>query len=111
MNPQKQKGDRAELAVAEWLRKNGWPEADRIRAGYHRDWGDIGGLPGTVVSVKSEKRIDLAGYIDGLHQMMLQSASLRGVVVVKRRGESDPAMWYAVMPLYLLAELLPGKDT
>ena len=40
-SPQKRKGNSAELAVAKWLREWGWVNAERSRAGWQDDRGDI----------------------------------------------------------------------
>ena len=53
-SPQKAKGSRAELAVARYMQANGWPYAERSRAGWTDDRGDIDGCPGLVVVVLGE---------------------------------------------------------
>ena len=50
-SPEKQKGDRAERAVVEFLNKYGL-EAHRIRAGSPDDIGDIDGIDDTAIQVK-----------------------------------------------------------
>ena len=50
-NPSKAKGSRAELAVARYMQSAGWPYAERSRAGWTDDRGDIDGCPGLVVEV------------------------------------------------------------
>jgi len=57
-SPQKRKGSAAELAVAKWLRKLGWIHAERSRAGWQDDRGDIDGMPGVCIEVKAEKKIE-----------------------------------------------------
>lgn len=105
-SPQKRKGSAAELAVAKWLRKLGWIHAERSRAGWTDDRGDIDGVPGVCIEVKAEKRIDLPGYLRELEVEMKNARAWAGAVIVKRRGSTDPADWYAVMPAQKWAELL-----
>ena len=105
-SPQKRKGSAAELAVAKWLNRLGWTGAERSRAGWTDDRGDIDGIPGVCIEVKNEKRIDLPGYLRELEVEMKNAKSWAGAVIVKRRGSADPADWYAVMPAQKWAELL-----
>ena len=105
-SPQKRKGSSAELAVAKWLNRLGWTQAERSRAGWTDDRGDIDGMPGVCIEVKNEKRIDLPGYLRELEVEMKNAKAWAGAVIVKRRGSTDPADWYAVMPAQKWAELL-----
>ena len=43
-HPNKRKGNRAELLVAKWLQRCGWIHAERSRAGWTDDRGDIDGM-------------------------------------------------------------------
>lgn len=105
-SPSKRKGTAAENAVVKWLRSVGFPHAERVRAGWTDDRGDIDGLPGVTIEVKNEKRIDLAGYMGELEVEMDNGKADTGVVIVKRRGIADPGQWYAVMPAHLWAKLI-----
>jgi hypothetical protein len=109
-SPQKRKGSSAELAVAKWLNKLGWIHAERSRAGWTDDRGDIDGIPGVCIEVKNEKRIDLPGYLRELEVEMKNAKAWAGAVIVKRRGSTNPADWYAVMPAQKWAELLLELD-
>jgi hypothetical protein len=109
-SPQKRKGSAAELAVAKWLNRLGWTGAERSRCGFTDDRGDIDGIPGVCIEVKNEKRIDLPGYLRELEVEMKNAKAWAGAVIVKRRGSSDPADWYAVMPAQKWAELLLELD-
>jgi hypothetical protein len=109
-SPQKRKGSSAELAVAKWLNRLGWVHAERSRAGWTDDRGDIDGMPGVCIEVKNEKRIDLPGYLRELEVEMKNAKAWAGAVIVKRRGSTDPADWYAVMPAKKWAELLLELD-
>jgi hypothetical protein len=61
MNPQKSKGDRAELEVQALIREQtGWPARRKLGAGRSDDMGDIDGVPSTVISVKNYKDIGRA---------------------------------------------------
>jgi hypothetical protein len=105
-SPQKRKGNSAELAVAKWLREWGWVNAERSRAGWQDDRGDIDGVPGVVVEVKNQKTIDIPGYLAELEVEMENADAWTGVCIVKRRGSVDVDDWYAMMPASVWAQLL-----
>lgn len=108
-HPNKVKGSAAERAVAQFLRENGYPYAERTRAGWTDDRGDIDGLPGVCIEVKNEKRIDLPQYLRELAREMENAKADTGVVIVKRRGVADAGQWYAVLPVALWVDLI--KET
>jgi Holliday junction resolvase len=105
MNSSKRKGDTAERAVVNYLRNNGYPNTQRMRAGWKDDQGDITGVPDTCVEVKAEKRISLATYMDELRTEMANARTGTGVVVVKRRG-APTSDYYAVTTLDLWVKLV-----
>ena len=109
-SPEKRKGSAAELRVVKWLRENGWIHAERSRAGWQDDRGDVDGLPGVVVEVKNQKRIDLPGWLDELEVECRNAKAWTGVLVVKRRGSTDPDDWYCVMPGYRWIDLMRAVE-
>ena len=109
-SPQKRKGSAAELAVAKWLRKLGWIHAERSRAGWTDDRGDIDGMPGVCIEVKNEKKIDLPGYLRELDVEIANAQAWTGTVIVKRRGSMNVDDWYAVMPAKIWGELMVMLD-
>jgi len=109
-SPQKRKGSAAELAVAKWLRKLGWIHAERSRAGWQDDRGDIDGLPGICIEVKAEKKIDIPGYLRELEVEMANAKAWTGTVIIKRRGSTNVDDWYAVMPAKVWGELMVMLD-
>ena len=109
-SPQKRKGSAAELAVAKWLRKLGWIHAERSRAGWTDDRGDIDGMPGICIEVKNEKKIDLPGYLRELEVEIANAQAWTGTVIVKRRGSMNVDDWYAVMPAKIWGELMVMLD-
>jgi hypothetical protein len=109
-HPNKRKGNRAELLVAKWLRRYGWINAERSRAGWTDDRGDIDGIPGVCVEVKNEKKIDISGYLKELEREMSNARAWTGAVIVKRRGTEEVDDWYAVMSAKVWVELLAMLD-
>lgn len=108
----KSKGRTAEATVVQYLRDQGF-NAERRRLTGTEDCGDVGGIAGLVIEVKDEKRINLAGYMDELHDEVVNAAGrmdepdTTGFATIKRKGHpSDPGAWYAVMPLSTMTYLL-----
>ena len=95
-SPQKAKGSRAELAVARYMQGAGWPYAERSRAGWADDRGDIDGAPGIVVEVKDHKKFALSEWMGELEVEVANARAVTGVLVIKRRLHTNPADWYAV---------------
>ena len=109
-SPQKRKGSAAELAVAKWLKEWGWLNAERSRAGWQDDRGDIEGVPGVCIEVKNQKQFDIPGWLEELRVEMENSDAWTGTLIVKRRGSSDVDDWYAIMPAWIWASLLAAID-
>ncbi|WP_027503333.1 hypothetical protein [Rhodococcus sp. UNC363MFTsu5.1] len=105
-NPNKTKGDRAERAVRDFLRTNGFPHCERTRAGYTRDAGDLHPAPGLTVQVKDRAAYAWPEWLRQLGEQKDEARADHALLVLKRRGLGDPGEWLAVMPLAQMAELL-----
>jgi hypothetical protein len=102
----KRRGSTFERAVVDYLRGAGFPQAARTLAGAAADRGDISGVGNCVIECKCAARLDLAGFLAEARLEADNAGLPRFAVVAKRRGVSDVAESYAVVPLWLLAELL-----
>jgi hypothetical protein len=98
-NPSKRKGDRFELAVAKALRLLGYPHAERTRAGWAEDRGDINAAPGLVVQCKDVARKEWGVWLRELADQVRHARADHGVLVVKQRGNPNAAEALAVMTL------------
>jgi hypothetical protein len=98
-NPSKSRGDRAERDAVAWLRANGHPHAERIRAGWQDDRGDIDGIPGLVIEVKSARTPRWQEWLDELDVEMVNAGCSDGIVLWKPPGCGDPGRWLAVRRL------------
>lgn len=108
-HPNKRRGDAFEATVRDHARDHGFPWAERTRAGYARDHGDLHLDPpslGVIVQCKNHGRIELAGWLAQLAEQTADAGAEHGVLVVKRRGVADPGRSYAVMELDALLRLL-----
>jgi len=102
----KAKGTMAERAVVDYLRANGFPDAERRALEGKNDRGDIAGLPYTVLEVKNHAALDLAGWLNELMREIDNDDAEYGSVVAKRRGHGKPDQWYAIMPFEMLVKML-----
>lgn len=88
------RGKRAELAVAHWLTENGWPaRTSRSTSGYQQGDDLVTGT-GLSWEVKDHARLELAAWLD---QARRQSGGKPAVVMHKRRGVASPGGWYVTM--------------
>lgn len=107
---EKRKGNAAERAVVDYLRRHGFPQARRTQAGTRGDIGDVDGVPGVAIEVKNHARLDLAGWVAQMLAEMDEKGVENGVVIAKKRGTSDPGEWYAITPLRLWATMLDNYN-
>lgn len=116
-NPNKRRGDRAELAVTKYLQTI-WPETIKTRAGWNDDLGDvIAETPRGLLCVQV-KDVASPQWKTWFQQLENQVATLRanstkpvvgGVIVWKTRGSANPANWRAICQLEQLPTLI-GDD-
>ncbi len=101
-NPNKIKGDRFELAVQHHMQRKGFPWCEKTRAGYARDHGDLHLEPVTravIAQCKNHNRLALPEWLDQLARQVDDAGARHGMLVVKRRGVTDPGRSLVVMDL------------
>lgn len=96
-SPNKAKGSAWERAVVEFLRKAGWPYAERRIAGSAKDRGDIAGVVGVVIEAKNKASIDLAAWVDEADLERENDGAWLGVVWHKRRMRTSAGHGYVTM--------------
>jgi len=103
-NPSKKKGSAWEVRLVSYLNEHGFPLAERrVQAGA-LDKGDIAGLP-FVIEAKNCKAITLSAWMDEAEKEAKAAGTPRFAVVFPRRSHVT-AKAFAVIPLWLLAELM-----
>ena len=102
----KAKGRETEQAFVDWLKRHGVPHAERRRLEGVDDRGDIAGLPGVVLEVKSGARLDLPGWLRELEREMANDQADMGAVIIRPKGQPDPDDWVVAMPVGLWWELM-----
>jgi len=98
-NPNRRKGTRAELLVAKFLNANGHPKAERSRAGWSDDRGDIDNVEHLTVEVKDQRRHDIGCWLKELEIEQKNRGTNHGVCVVKKLGAIKVEDWYAIMTM------------
>jgi hypothetical protein len=106
VNRSKAKGTAAETAVVGYLQRRGWIHAERRALAGVLDKGDVAGVAGVVLEVKSCKALDLAGWLKEAQVEQTNAGATVGAVVAKKRGTTDPGDWYAVLTFRQLCDLL-----
>lgn len=109
-HPNKRKGDAFEIVLREHCRAAGF-DADRTRAGYARDHGDLHlaatpAGPQVIGQAKNVRAINLAEFLRDTAEQRDAAGARHGFAVVKRRGVADPGRSYAVLELDWLLALL-----
>ena len=86
------RGARAEVAVVNWLKANGWPDARRYLAGDGCQPGDIDAIAGVAIEVKDVAKLAWPAW----REQALAEADWRIPIVVRRtRGVVDAGSWEA----------------
>lgn len=112
MSKTKAMGTSHETAIQRWLRSNGWPYAERRALKGAHDEGDLRlseRIP-FVIEAKSAKsttdRASLGTFVKELKVEVENASADAGAVVFKKRGTTDVGEYYAILPVYMLNELL-----
>lgn len=106
-NKPKIKGTKAEVAVRDYLRANGYPYAERLALSGALDRGDITGVdPRVVIEVKDHKELLFGPWMHEVHAEVLNADADIGVVWAKRRLHTDPSHWFVCMEGHTFVRLL-----
>jgi hypothetical protein len=102
-------GKEAERLVVAFLRGHGARHAERRLAGNAVDRGDVAGIPGVVVEVKSpgpDAPIALGPWLKETLAERDNDGARLGLLVIKRRQYGAPGDWYWVTDGHTMAQLL-----
>jgi len=101
VSAQRRKGTAAETAVVDYLRSRGYPHAERRALAGANDRGDIAGLPGVVIEVKSASRLEIPAWLRETKAEQRNDGARIGLLVIKPRGIGTTRVdqWWAVLPL------------
>lgn len=104
MNKPKARGTAAETAVLRHARANGFPWAERLALTGAADCGDISLLPGRLVILEVKAHATAATgqpgeallrtWLDQTETERSNAGADHAVLVVKRKGTTDPSKWW-----------------
>ncbi|HET7409264.1 MAG TPA: hypothetical protein VFJ13_03625 [Paracoccaceae bacterium] len=106
MSASRRKGTRWETAIADFLRANGFPGAERRALAGAADRGDIAGVPEVCIEAKCARAIELASWADEARAEAANAGAGIAAVWVHRRGRSSPADGYVVLDGATFAAML-----
>jgi hypothetical protein len=102
-NPQKAKGAAFERLVRDYLAE-AFP-CERIPAGATLDRGDLW-TPTACIQCKNHRTLSLGSWLTQTAEQQRNAGKPFGVLVCKRKGTTDPADQFAILPLSQLRSLL-----
>lgn len=111
-NANKAKGDRAEAAVRDFLKAQGFVSAFRTRAGWDDDRGDVivplrRSQPGGIaIQVKDVASPAWKTWFQQLKAQVANGHHHHGVIWWKRRGSADPGTWTVMMDGHAFLEVM-----
>jgi hypothetical protein len=102
----KAKGRNAENQFIAYLQDSGWPYAERRRLNGIHDRGDVTGIPGVTIEIKSGARIELAKWMGELEVEMDNDNTTIGFLAIKPKGKTAGADYWCLVPPAVLVRLL-----
>ena len=105
MSKARQKGTAFETLIVNYLKKKGYPHAERRAMTGAQDKGDISFDRRFVLECKDHKTLNLSGWLKEALTESLNAGAEFPVVVAKRRGYGDPGDQYVVMDLRTFIDL------
>lgn len=106
MSKSRAKGTSWESAVVTYLIERGWPHAERRALNGANDKGDIAGLPGVCLELKSCARTELATWWEEAKTERQNAGAVTAAVWFKRKGKTSPADGYVLLDGQTYTELL-----
>lgn len=106
MSRSRAKGTAWESAVVAYLIERGWPYAERRALHGNADKGDITGLPGVCLELKSAARVELAVWWEEAKAERRNANAATTAVWFKRRGKTSPSHGFVLMDGETYTELL-----
>src|SRR5687767_4279938 len=109
----RQKGSSMERMVADYLRNNGFPFADRRVKTGAADKGDIGGVhvhgERLAIEVKNTAKVSLGVWAGEAEVERVNDGAIAGVVVHKRHGKGQAKDQWVTLTLTDFVAVLTGK--
>lgn len=102
----KAKGRATENQAVEWLRSKGWVNAERRRLAGTSDLGDIAGIPGMVIEVKSAAQWQPTKWLAECEVERDNAQAELAFVMARPKGGTNVDDWVIMMTPAQLLDLL-----
>lgn len=102
----KAKGRETENQAVEWLREQGWTEAERRRLNGDTDKGDVAGVTGMCIEVKSAAEWKPVQWMRECTVETINARAELGFVMARPKGGVDVNKWAIIMTPATLMQLL-----
>ena len=98
MSKNKAKGTAAETALVNWLKENGYENAERRALSGKADRGDIAGVSNRVIEVKSGSRLEIPAWLKETEIERINDGALSGYLVIKPKGvgAANVGQWWVI---------------
>jgi hypothetical protein len=101
----KAKGRETEKVIVEYLRQ--WsPVIERRRLNGSDDQGDISGLPGVCLEVKSGAKLSIPKWLGELEVETRNAHAVWGALLVRLKGKPKAEDYIAILPVPTLVQLM-----
>lgn len=108
----RQKGSSFERLIADYLKVNGFPFADRRVKSGAKDKGDVGGVgvhgQRLILECKNTSKINLGTWATEAEAERINDKALAGMVVHKRHGKGQAGEQWVTLTLADLVAVLTG---
>jgi hypothetical protein len=102
----KAKGRATENQAVDWLIEQGWVAAERRRLNGDTDKGDVAGVPGLCIEVKSAAEWKPVQWMRECTAETINARADLGFVMARPKGGTDVANWAIIMTPATLLQLL-----
>lgn len=102
----KAKGRATENQAVAWLIENGWPYAERRRLAGNEDLGDVSGIPGVTIEVKSAAHWAPVRWLRETRTEMANTGDPVGFAMCRPKATNNVDDWVFIVPSEVLLELL-----
>jgi Holliday junction resolvase len=96
VNKNKRKGTAAETAFVKFMNANGFPLVERRALQGKADRGDISGLVGVVIEIKSGARLSIPEWLKETQQEQINDGASESYLIVKPKGKGKVEDWWVI---------------
>jgi hypothetical protein len=102
----KAKGRATENQAVEWLIENGFPYAERRRLAGSEDLGDVSGIPGVTIEIKSAAEWKPVQWLKETRVEQMNNGDEMSFCMARPKATNNVDDWVFIVPSEVLLELL-----